>query len=246
MTVETSVVPYGTVPAATITEVDGHKHVAIQTQRGPQGPGYTIKGNAYATLAALEAAVPNPAEGDQYNVGSAAPYHVYRWTGGIWEDQGELQGPKGDRGVTFTPAVSSGGELSFTNDGGVANPTPVNLAQAAAAVVPAVRFDVDQSSDYAATEKARARANMGAAKATPGTVTLPTSGWSGTGPYTYAASLAVVTASNLLIVAPAPAGKAAYEDCGAYASAQAAGQLTFTVTSVPTEEIPVNVMVIDP
>ncbi len=199
MTVETSVVPYGTTPVATITEVDGHKHVAIQTQRGPQGPGYTIKGAAYATLAALEAAVPSPAEGDQYNVGSTAPYHVYRWTGAAWEDQGELQGPEGDDGfspvasvnkvgntatititdkvgstsaqvtdgtdgddgddgVTFTPAVSSAGVISFTNDGGLANPPPVDLAAATAAVVPAVRYDASQG--LTAPQKTQAIKNM--------------------------------------------------------------------------------------
>lgn len=197
MTIEVAVVPYGTTPVGTVTEVEGHKHISLQVQRGPQGPGYTIKGTAYATLTALEAAVPNPAEGDQYNVGSAAPYHVYRWTGLGWEDQGELQGPDGDDGFsplasvgklgktatisitdkigntsaqitdgnTFTPAVSSGGVLSFTNDGGQSNPAPVDLAAAAAAAVPAVRYDVDQSGTYDATQKARARANMGAQKA---------------------------------------------------------------------------------
>lgn len=130
MTVETSVVPYGTTPQATITEVEGHKHVAIETQRGPQGPGYAIKGTAYATLAALQAAVLNPGEGDQYNVGTIAPYHVYRWTGAVWEDQGVLQGPKGDAGTTFQPAVSSNGVLSWENDGSLENPESVDLVAA--------------------------------------------------------------------------------------------------------------------
>lgn len=41
-------------------------------------------------------------------------------------DQGPrgLQGPKGD---VFTPTVSSAGVLSWTNDGGLDNPTPVNI-----------------------------------------------------------------------------------------------------------------------
>lgn len=77
------------------------------------------------------------------------------------------------------------------------------------------------------------------AKAT--TVTLPTSGWSGTGPYTYTATVASVTATNLVLAGPAPASKADYEDCGAYASAQGAGTLTFTAKSVPTTAITVNV-----
>lgn len=77
----------------------GALHLAIQTERGPQGPGYTIKGPAYATVEALEAAVPSPAVGDQYNVGAAAPYDVYRWTGSGWENQGKVQGPPGQDGV---------------------------------------------------------------------------------------------------------------------------------------------------
>jgi len=36
-------------------------------------------------------------------------------------------GPKGDPGTTFTPSVSESGELSWTNDGGLPNPTPVNI-----------------------------------------------------------------------------------------------------------------------
>lgn len=246
MTVETSVVPFGTTPTATITEVDGHKHVAIETERGPQGAAYTIKGVAYATLADLAAAVPNPAEGDQYNVGAAAPYHVYRWTGAAWEDQGELQGPggeagfsplanvgksgntttititdqlgttsaqvmdgvDGDNGVTFTPAVNSAGVMSFTNDGGLDNPAPVNLATAAAAVVPAVRFDIDQTSAYDAAAKARARQNMGAQQAmTAGSdyragvvdtvVNLTAAGWSGSAaPYTQTVSVVGLLAAS--------------------------------------------------
>ena len=40
------------------------------------------------------------------------------------------QGPKGDKGDTgyvFTPSVSSEGVISWTNDGNLANPTPVNI-----------------------------------------------------------------------------------------------------------------------
>lgn len=103
----------------------GAYHISIQTQSGPQGkpgepgakgdpgtpgakgdpgepgakgdPGknYTILGQAYLTLEELSLNVPNPNEGDQYNVGISPPYHVYRWTGDAWEDQGTVQGPAG-------------------------------------------------------------------------------------------------------------------------------------------------------
>lgn len=45
---------------------------------------------------------------------------------GLKGDTGE-QGPKGDTGTTFTPSVSSAGIISWTNDGGKNNPTPVNV-----------------------------------------------------------------------------------------------------------------------
>lgn len=37
------------------------------------------------------------------------------------------QGPTGANGVTFTPSVSSAGILSWTNNGGLTNPSPVNI-----------------------------------------------------------------------------------------------------------------------
>lgn len=71
---------------------------------GPQGPkgdtgeGLTIKGR-YDTLEALESAVPSPAAGDNYYVGTAAPYAVYTFTGTDgWLNGGPLQGAKGDTG----------------------------------------------------------------------------------------------------------------------------------------------------
>ena len=37
------------------------------------------------------------------------------------------QGPNGANGVTFTPSVSAAGVLSWTNNGGLTNPSPVNI-----------------------------------------------------------------------------------------------------------------------
>ena len=101
LTISETVVEYGAGVSASVTRdpESGALHVAIQTERGPQGPGYTIKGPAYATVEALAAAVTSPAVGDQYNVGAAAPYDVYRWTGSGWENQGKVQGPPGQDGV---------------------------------------------------------------------------------------------------------------------------------------------------
>lgn len=66
--------------------------------QGPQGEPNIVKGPAYANAEALEQAVQDPKEGDQYNVGSEPPYNVYRWTGSAWEDQGKTQGPEGQTG----------------------------------------------------------------------------------------------------------------------------------------------------
>ena len=77
------------VPASAVLQtVDGHKNIHFCLRQGSSGASYIIKGSAYATLADLQTDITNPEVGDQYNVGSAPPYHVYRWTGTSWEDQG--------------------------------------------------------------------------------------------------------------------------------------------------------------
>lgn len=94
LTVSETVVDYGEGVSAAVSRdpENGALHLALQVERGP---GYTIKGSAYPTVEALEAAVSFPAVGDQYNVGDTAPYSVYRWTGTEWENQGTVQGPPG-------------------------------------------------------------------------------------------------------------------------------------------------------
>ena len=42
-------------------------------------------------------------------------------------DSGELTGPAGANGATFTPTVDSSGNLSWSNDSGLANPETVNI-----------------------------------------------------------------------------------------------------------------------
>lgn len=55
------------------------------------GKNFTILGH-YASLSALQAAVPNPEVGDAYSVGSAAPYNVYIFDGpsGEWANYGTI------------------------------------------------------------------------------------------------------------------------------------------------------------
>lgn len=46
-----------------------------------------------------------------------------------------VQGPTGASGVTYTPAVSESGVISWTNDGGKTNPQSVDLVEAVLARV---------------------------------------------------------------------------------------------------------------
>lgn len=81
--------------------------IAAKGDTGPQGPqgvkgetgtGLTILGQ-YATVEALQAAVPSPTAGMAYNVGSAPPYRIYIWSGTEWMDNGPLQGAPGETGA---------------------------------------------------------------------------------------------------------------------------------------------------
>lgn len=90
MTVTSENVGPNTPAEATLSEVDGHFNVHFVLRQGADGNPYTIKGEAYPDLGALSEAVPSPAVGDLYNVGTEAPFNVYRWTGSDWEDQGKI------------------------------------------------------------------------------------------------------------------------------------------------------------
>ena len=102
----------------------------IQGPQGPQGPkgdpgtGLDILGQ-YDTLEALQSGVPSPSIGDNYYVGTAAPYNIYTWTdvGGVpqWVDGGKLQGAKGDPGENggyYTPSVDASGNLTWAASAG--------------------------------------------------------------------------------------------------------------------------------
>ena len=52
-----------------------------------------------------------------------------------------------------------------------------------------------------------------------------------------------VTASNTVIVSPAPSDIGDYADCGVYCSAQGSGTLTFGCDTAPSGDIVVNVLI---
>lgn len=68
-------------------------------EKGDTGKSFTIRGY-YATLSALIASVPTQEAGDAYGVGTTEPYDIYVWDeiGGVWVNNGALQGAKGDPG----------------------------------------------------------------------------------------------------------------------------------------------------
>lgn len=69
-----------------------------QGEKGETGSGFKVL-DYFASLSALQSAVPNPSAGDPYGVGTAAPYSIYIYsaTSG-WVNNGPLQGAKGDTG----------------------------------------------------------------------------------------------------------------------------------------------------
>lgn len=73
------------------------------------------------------------------------------------------------------------------------------------------------------------------------TASLATSGWSSN---QKTVSVSGVTASNNVIVSPAPASMTAWAAAGVYCSAQGAGTLTFTCSTVPTSALTANVLIL--
>ena len=98
---------------------------------GKDGQSFVISGY-FDTLELLAQAVPEPAPGEAYGVGTAAPYDIYVGDalGGGWRNNGCIQGvagEKGENGVTFVPALDANGNLSWSNDGGRENPPTQNI-----------------------------------------------------------------------------------------------------------------------
>lgn len=93
---------------------------------GPQGPkgetgnGFKIMGY-YASLSALQEAIPSPEVGDAYGVGTQEPYDIYIWGGSSWVNNGPIQGPAGEQG----PQGPQGdkGEKGDKGDTGPTGPT---------------------------------------------------------------------------------------------------------------------------
>lgn len=81
----------------------------------------------------------------------------------------------------------------------------------------------------------------GGSGVTSATASLAVADWSSN---TQTVNVTGVTASNNVIVAPDPASQADYSAAGILCTAQGAGTLTFTCTTVPSSAITVNVLII--
>lgn len=105
----------------------------IQGEKGDTGKGFTILGT-YATVEALAAAVTDAEQGDYYNVGTEAPYHIYMWDDAEgWQDQGRLQGPTGPAGPQGAPG--SDASVTAENIQSALGYTPVKDVQVAGSSV---------------------------------------------------------------------------------------------------------------
>lgn len=75
------------------------------------------------------------------------------------------------------------------------------------------------------------------------TATLTVAGWTGSeAPFTQTVNVSGVTASNIVIISPAPADAADYGAAGCYCSAQGSGTLTFECDTKPDGALAVNVL----
>lgn len=123
-----------TPPSVNIRGVKGDKgDVGVKGDRGDKGDkgevgrGLNIKG----AVASIQNLPSNALQGDMYFVGTNTPKNIYQYNGSAWNNEGMLQG---DRGYNYTPSVSAAGVLTWTNNGGLANPEAVVVKGATGAV----------------------------------------------------------------------------------------------------------------
>lgn len=92
-----------------------------------------------------------------------------------------------------------------------------------------------------ATTAADARTNLGAVSATSRSTVLYAVNWAS---QSQTLTVTGVSASNIVIVSPAPASYEAYGEAGVRCSAQASNSLTFTCTDTPSANLTVNVVIL--
>ena len=167
-------------------------------------------------------------------------------------------GAQGPAGTTFTPSVSSAGEISWTNDGDLANPDPVNIMGPQGPqgqTGPAGPNEVTTSTAtnitglIKGTGAAIAQAVSGTDYAPPSqsiTATLTSTGWADNA-QTLTVSGVTATSNGLLRIAQTATNEqfTAWGAALPRITAQAAGSITVTIAgTVPTVDIPVEVIIL--
>ena len=98
-------------------------HIEIgETTTGEPGTAASVTNSGTDTAPVLDFTIP---EGKKGETGPQGPQGE-RGPQGEQGPQGKT-GPQGPQGTIFTPSVSQEGEISWTNDGGLPNPDPVNI-----------------------------------------------------------------------------------------------------------------------
>ena len=86
-----------------------------------------------------------------------------------------------------------------------------------------------------------AHQSLDAVASSSATGTLTVAGW---GSNSQTINVTGVTASNIVVVSPAPASVDAYAEAGIICTAQGAGTLTFTCDTVPTAALTINIVIV--
>ena len=180
------------------------------------------------------------------------------------------QGASGRDGVTFTPSVSEDGNLSWTNDGGLANPQTVNLKGPKGDTGlqgpigpqgpkgdkgdtgPAGPVNIPST-----TSLLKGNGSGGLVAATPETdyaspvfmrkVTLTVAGWNSSTKQQSVTVTGILADTTKQCTYPAPVDTSydsAWNSCGVLCVAQAANSLMFQCSEIPTSAIEVYVTVI--
>ena len=84
-----------------------------------------------------------------------------------------------------------------------------------------------------------------ASPALPRTVTLGVAAWTGAeAPFQQTVSVSGATETNVKVISPAPASVDEYASCGVKATTEGAGAITFACTTVPENDLTVNVLIV--
>lgn len=167
-------------------------------------------------------------------------------------------GAQGPAGTTFTPSVSSAGEISWTNDGGLANPDPVNIMGPQGPQGQTGPAGPNEVTTSTATDITGILKGTGAAiaQAVPRTdyappsqsitATLTAAGWADNA-QTLTVSGVTATSNGLLRIAQTATTEqfTAWGAALPRITAQVVGSITVTIAgTVPTVDIPVEVILL--